>query len=160
RVPESRLWDMVQRILRTMFAVGTFDHPAPSGAIDEAAHAVIAQRISEEGIVLLKNQDETLPLSGALERIAIIGGHADVGVLSGGGSSQVMAFGGAGAKLPAFKGVPATFGTTVIYHPSSPLRAIRSVAPSARIAFADGSDVDAAVEVARSAQVTIVFATK
>ncbi|MGZ4216166.1 MAG: glycoside hydrolase family 3 protein [Solirubrobacteraceae bacterium] len=67
QVPMSRLDDMVTRIVRTMFAVGIFDHPA---AIEPAAAAANVQRpqdialarsLSEEGTVLLKNERQVLP---------------------------------------------------------------------------------------------------
>ena len=60
-----------------------------------------AQRIAEESIVLLKNANNQLPLSAAsVKSIAVIGSHADVGVLSGGGSAQVNPPGG-NAVTPA-----------------------------------------------------------
>ena len=40
--------------------------------------------------MLLKNEKQQLPLNAAtVKTIAVIGGHADVGMLSGGGSAQV-----------------------------------------------------------------------
>src|SRR5690348_18083611 len=44
--------------------------------------------------VLLKNEGGILPLGADIARIAVIGGHADKGVLAGGGSSVVYAVGG------------------------------------------------------------------
>src|SRR6185503_3580773 len=49
----------------------------------------------EQSIVLLKNENNILPLDAAsVHSIALIGSHADVGVLSGAGSAQVDAPGG------------------------------------------------------------------
>jgi len=95
RVPLRRLDDMVHRLLRSMFSAGVIDHPPiPRSVIDPFRGLEDAQRIAEESIVLLKN-DGTLPLNlGAVHSIAVIGAHADVGVLSGGGSAQVDAPGG------------------------------------------------------------------
>ncbi len=42
QVPQSRLDNMVHRILRAMFAAGIFDHPASVHAIDAAADADVA----------------------------------------------------------------------------------------------------------------------
>src|ERR1700757_516685 len=86
-VPLARLDDMVQRILRSMFAVGVVDNPPmPRRVVDPFRGREESQQIAEESIVLLKNADGLLPLSAArLKSIAVIGSHADVGVLSGGG---------------------------------------------------------------------------
>lgn len=89
-VPESRVDDMVHRILRAMYEVGIFDHPAAGSSIDTAAHQAIALIVEEQGAVLLKNAGGQLPLNaGAIKSLAVIGSHADVGVLSGGGSAVV-----------------------------------------------------------------------
>ena len=88
-IPLSRVDDAAHRVLREMFAVGLFDHAPAKAEIDFAAHAEIAQREAEDGIVLLKNRDGLLPLAASAKRIAVIGAHADAGVLSGTGSSQV-----------------------------------------------------------------------
>ncbi|MGH9446116.1 MAG: glycoside hydrolase family 3 protein, partial [Terriglobia bacterium] len=94
-VPESVLDNMVHRILRTMFANGVFDNPPVVKPIDFRADAAVAQRVEEQGAVLLKNAGGQLPLKApSLHSIAVIGAHADVGVLSGGGSAQVDPVGG------------------------------------------------------------------
>ena len=55
----------------------------------------IAQRIAEQSMVLLKNEKAQLPLDASkVKSIAVIGAHADVGMLSGGGSAQVDPPGG------------------------------------------------------------------
>ena len=61
----------------------------------------------------------------------MIGGHADVGVLSGGGSSQVRSVGGAPIEIPLTSGAAASFAR-ITYHASSPLEAIRELAPGRR----------------------------
>src|SRR3546814_16396510 len=80
-----------------MIENGVLDAPMPAAAqpIDYDAHAEVAQRDAEAGIVLLRNEGDVLPLATTAKRIVLIGGHADVGVLSGGGSSQVRSVGGA-----------------------------------------------------------------
>ena len=92
QVPEARLDDMVHRILRSMFAAGVVDDPPVRSVVDPFKGRDDAQHIAEESIVLLKNADHILPLqASASASIALIGSHADVGVLSGGGSAQVDA---------------------------------------------------------------------
>jgi beta-glucosidase len=103
--------------------------------------------------VLLKN-DGTLPLhSDSLRSIAVIGAHADVGVLSGGGSAQVDAPGGSAIS----PGSP-TKWVEAVYFPSSPLRYIREHAPGAQVHFDPGTDAAAAASLAKSADVAVVFA--
>jgi beta-glucosidase len=94
QVAQARLDDMVRRIARTLIAKGAVDEPVEPGPIDFAEHAQVTQAAAEDGIVLLKNQG-LLPLSAQTKRIAVIGGHADVGLMTGGGSAQVYPPGGA-----------------------------------------------------------------
>jgi beta-glucosidase len=125
----------------------------PRSVIDPFRGLEDARHIAEESIVLLKN-DGTLPLNlGAVDSIAVIGAHADVGVLSGGGSAQVDAPGG-NAISPA---TPTKWGGAV-YFPSPPLRYIREHARGAMVQFNDGSNASAAAALAKTADVAIVFA--
>ena len=167
-VSPDRLHDMVHRILRTMFANGVFDYPMPAqqqlSAL--AAHQQIAERTAEEGIVLLKNQDDILPLKRTIGRIAVIGSHADVGVLSGGGSSQVLpigydsnkAFPVGGAVKVMNNGAKIQPTGTEIYDPPSPLAAILAEAPHAKVTYASGENLLEATSLARQSDVVIVFA--
>jgi len=156
-VPQARLDDMVARILRTMFAKGLVEHPVKEGgAIDFAKNGAVSRVTAEEGMVLLKNDGNVLPLAKTVRTIAIIGGHADAGVLSGGGSSQVYPVGGL-----AVKGLkPDVWPGPVVFHPSSPLRAIKAQAPNAKVVYDDGSDPVRAARVAAQADVALVFATQ
>lgn len=157
-VPQARLNDMVARILRTMFAHGNFDLPPQHGPIDDEAGFAAAQRTVEEGSVLLRNAGDVLPLGRDVQRIVIIGGHADKGVIGGGGSSMV---GWTARGTNAVPGVlPTTWPGPVIFHPSSPLQALRAERPDATIEYVDGRDVAAAARAAAAADVAIVFATQ
>jgi beta-glucosidase len=155
QVPMSRLDDMDHRILRSMFAAGVIDYPVmPRDVVDPFKGRDDAQHIAEESIVLLKNENGVLPLnSDSVHTIALIGSHADVGVLSGGGSAQVDAPGG-NAVNPHPGG--ANWGETV-YFPSSPLKYIHEHAPNAKIEFNPGTDNASAASFAKSADVAIVF---
>ena len=150
-VPRSRLDDMAVRILRSMFANGLFDDPVKAGDIDFRAHAEIARADAEGAMVLLKNDRELLPLGNDIKSIAIVGSHADVGVLSGGGSSQVYSIGGQGDRDSDIK------RGTALYFRSSPMQAL-TARSGARIAFDEGKDIQAAVKLARHSDVAIVFA--
>jgi beta-glucosidase len=157
-VPQARLNDMVARILRTMFSHGNFDLPPQHVPIDDEAGFAAAQRTVEEGSVLLRNAGDVLPLGKDVQRIVIIGGHADKGVIGGGGSSMV---GWTARGTNAVPGVlPTTWPGPVIFHPSSPLEALRAERPDATIEYVDGRDVAAAARAAAAADVAIVFATQ
>jgi beta-glucosidase len=156
-VSEARLDDMATRIVRAMFAKGVVDNPvAQGGNIDFAKNGAVSRATAEEGIVLLKNDNRALPLAKDVKTIAIIGGHADVGVLSGGGSSQVYPVGG--NAVPGLE--PKVWPGPVVYHPSSPLRAIKALAPDAKVVYDDGTDPARAARVAAQADVALVFATQ
>jgi beta-glucosidase len=65
-IPASRIDDMVARTWRYMFKLGMIDNPLTGGAESVArtqAHLDLAQKMAEDGSVLLKNDDQTLPLS-------------------------------------------------------------------------------------------------
>lgn len=157
-VPFERLSDMVHRILRSLFHHGVFDAPSARRETDYVANGEVALRAAESGIVLLKNQGGVLPLSRKARRIAVIGGHADQGVLSGGGSSQVIAVGEPGLELDV-GGLAASF-VKVTYHPSSPLQAMKAEAPQTEVVFDDGADPAAAADLARDCDVAVIFATQ
>lgn len=154
-IPKSRLEDMAHRILRSMYAVGLFEHPPEKQPLDVQADALVSQRAAEEGIVLLKNDHDQLPLHKDIKTVAIIGGHADAGVLSGGGSAEVWPIGG--PAIPAVKGPEWQWK---VYDPSSPLKALQKLLPNAKISYDDGSDPARAAALAKSADAAIVFATQ
>jgi len=170
-VPESRLHDMVHRILRSMFANGLFDHPVMKQPLDVDADLAVAQRDAEEGIVLLKNEDDLLPLPvkpRKRQTIAVIGGRADVGVYSGGGSSQVFPIGHDRSKEVLIGGAVVTINgepwripnNTIVLAPPAPLDMIKQESGNARVQFAPGDDIARAVALAKKSDVAIVFATQ
>ncbi len=157
QVAQSRLDNMVHRILRAMYAAGVFDHPASLHAVDVAGDDAIAQEAEEQGAVLLENNG-VLPLNGSVLRsIAVIGSHADIAVLSGGGSAQVTPNGG--PALTEGNPCPPCW-STVIWDPSSPMRAIQAKAPGAQVQFNDGTNAGAAAALAASSDVAIVFVSQ
>jgi beta-glucosidase len=156
-ISRTRVSDMVHRILRSMFAVGVFTTPPVKSSIDYQADADVAQTVAEQGIVLLKNDGSLLPLAAGAMRIAVIGGHADAGVLSGGGSSQVVPAGGASATVSVGgEGLMGPF-RNMLFDPSSPLKAIRGIAPNAQVKFDDGRYPASAAALAKWADVVVVF---
>ena len=156
-VPESRLNNMVRRILRAMYAVGIFDFPQHIQPIPAAADAAIAKELEEQGAVLLKNAGKQLPLNASsIQSIAVIGSHADSALLSGGGSAQVHP--AREVKEGVYPNPPGW--AEVVWDSSSPLEAIHAKAPNARVQFADGSNAAAAASLAASSQVAIVFVSQ
>ena len=153
-VPEARLNDMVHRILRSMFACGVIDNPPVRSVVDPFQGLEDARHIAEESIVLLKNEGNLLPLDAArVKSIALIGSHADVAVLSGGGSAQVDPPGG--DPVTHLKGGSPWMHP--VWFPSAPLKQIRALAPGATVQYNDGADLAAAAQLAKQSQVAIVF---
>jgi beta-glucosidase len=141
-----------------MYAAGLFDYPESLGPIDTATDQAIAQEAEEQGAVLLKNAGGQLPLNAAtVKSIAIIGSHADIGVLSGGGSAQVTPTGG-----PILtEGYPCPpCWSQVIWDPSSPMQAIEAMAPNASVQFDPGTNAATAAALAATTQVAIVFVSQ
>ncbi len=136
-VSEETINQRVATTLRTLFKFGFFDReafPSDDSLIDIEKHAQVAQKVAEQGSVLLKNNG-VLPLDAeALQSIAIIGVAAtenyDVG-----GSASVQPF-----------------------RYSAPLDAITARAGSQVVVrYDDGSDLQTAVELARDSDIAIVF---
>lgn len=158
-VPRERVSDAVRRILRSLYAVGADQIPAPLPTVDLQAHAQQALDAARAGIVLLKN-DGVLPLAAGKQRILVVGGHADFGVMSGGGSSQVTPSNGAPRTLEVGgDGGLAIYARQSVL-PGAPLAALRQNLPAASISFHNAYSADAAVAQAAHADLVIVFATK
>jgi beta-glucosidase len=156
-VPGARVDDMVRRILRSMFAVGIEDRPVAQD-IDYRAHAGLALDIARKGIVLLKNEGGMLPLKPGLARIAVIGGHANSGVLSGGGSAQVIPY-DAGAPHQAGAG-PRFDAFGELYDPSAPYEALRDALPQTQLDYDSGAFPLRAAALAANSDLAIVFVTR
>ena len=72
------------RILRSRFMLGMFDNQnlvpyskIPKEVIDSKKHRLLAKKVALESIVLLKNENNFLPLSKNIKTIAVIGPNAD-----------------------------------------------------------------------------------
>jgi beta-glucosidase len=146
-ISQTRLDNMVERILWALFAKGPVDNPVKAGPIDYAAHALVSQKAAEESLVLLKNDGDLLPLRG-VKSVAVIGGNADKGVMAGGGSSDVTPVGGA------------VMIDEHTFMPSPPLAALKSELPRAKVSFDAGSDLASAAALAAASDVAIVFVTQ
>ena len=156
KVPKAELDEHVHRILRSMFASGVIDDPPEKSVVDVEGGFEVAQKIAEQSIVLLRNEHSQLPLEASkIASIAVIGAHADVGMISGGGSAQVDPPGG-NAIMPPGQG--RTTWQAHIWFPTSPLKAIRAQAPHANVQYDPGTDPASAAALAKTADVAVVFA--
>ncbi len=156
QVPATELDDHVRRILRSMFVCGVIDDPPQKGVVDVVGGFEVAQKIAEQGTVLLRNEQSQLPLDASkLHTIAVIGAHSDIAMISGGGSAQVDPPGG-NAIMPPGKGQ--THWQDHIWFPTSPLRSIRAKVPSANVQYNAGTDPSSAAALAKTADVAILFA--
>jgi len=159
KLPKERLSEMVRRILRSMFASG-IDSWEQVPEVAMARHNEIALETARQGIVLLKN-DGVLPLTAdANARIAVIGGHAHVGVPTGTGSSAVTPPGGYAAVIKiggrGFMGA----GRNLYLLPSPPLAELKKLLASAQIEFDPGMHPAESAMMARRCDVAIVFAIR
>lgn len=107
-VSPARLDDAVRRMLRTKFELGLFDDPMEDPGEAERVvqcdeHRALALEAAREAIVLLRNRNQTLPLSKTLRSVAVIGAAARDGMPLGGYSGwnvpTVSVFDGLQAKL-------------------------------------------------------------
>ncbi len=156
KVPLAEIDDHARRVLYAEFLSGVVDDPPQKSVVDVRKGLEVAQKVEEESIVLLKNHSGLLPIDPARVRsIAILGGHADVGMISGGGSAQVDPPGG-NAILPPGQG--ATVWGRPDWFPTSPLKALRAALPETKIVFDAGDDLDAAARLAKDSDLAIVFA--
>jgi len=149
RVSMAELNEHVRRILWAEFASGVADNPQHKSLVDPQTGFDVARHTEEQSIVLLRNRKDLLPLQAAkLKSVAVIGGRADYGMISGGGSAQVDAPGDPDAGHWQHK----------VWFPTSPLEALKVKAPGTAFSFNSGEDIAAAVAAARAAEVAVVFA--
>jgi len=147
KISQAELDEHVHRILRGEFAAGLVDNPLQKSVVDVEGGFETAQRIEEHSIVLLKNKDHLLPLDkNSLKTIAIIGDHADMGMISGGGSAQVDPPGAGNPQWLAH-----------VWFPTSPLKTVIAKASTAKVEFASNADVSAAAALAKRSDVAIVY---
>jgi beta-glucosidase len=136
QVPMSVIEDKLRRRFHAMMELGVFYNPPPQTDIPADKNGAIARRIAEEGMVLLKNQGNLLPLDAAnLHSIAVIGPFAGAASTGGGGSSHVVPL----YTVDPEKGIQDRAGSAV------------------QVTFADGSDATQAAVLAKSADVAIVM---
>jgi beta-glucosidase len=136
QISMSVIDDKLIRRFRTMMEFGLFDHALKPKPIPARADGVEARHLAEEGMVLLKNDGNELPLDPkGLQNIAIIGPYAAKAITGGGGSSHVVPL----YTVTPVDGIQQRLGT------------------KAKVSFSDGKDVAEAVALAKSSDVAIVM---
>eukprot|EP00755_Sulcionema_specki_P016436 Sspe_Gene.10360::Locus_3458_Transcript_1_1_Confidence_1.000_Length_2315::g.10360::m.10360/K05349/bglX; beta-glucosidase len=155
-VSMAKLNDSVVRVLTPLFALGVFDNPNPNSItnnVTSAAHNTLARTLSAKSTVLLKNDNDVLPLpTTGNTTVAIIGSQAVSPVVHGGGSGQVVPYytaapldsilaklGISGCKGGCKEKVCSSSGVCITYN--------------------DGSDPAKAAAAAQAADVALVFAS-
>ena len=111
-VQEQTIDASVRRLLHLLDKAGLFTHPEeqPERAVDRPEHRALIREAAAEGIVLLKNEGELLPLPADLpQSIAIIGPNAKVAQIMAGGSAQVNPH----YRVTPYEGITARVGPEV-----------------------------------------------
>ncbi len=87
-IPEKVINDAVRRILRVKFELGLFENPyvdaAQASKVNGSkAHFNLAKKVALETLVLLKNENEVLPLNKKITSVAVLGPDATESRLGG-----------------------------------------------------------------------------
>ena len=107
---EKELNQKVTRLLRLIFRT-TMAANRPFGKFVSPEHSEAARKIAEQGIVLLKNDKQTLPIPvGKYKRIAVIGDNAVRSLVIGGGSSSLKV----AYEVSPLEGFTAKYGAETI----------------------------------------------
>ncbi|MGC5170666.1 glycoside hydrolase family 3 C-terminal domain-containing protein [Microbacterium sp. DT81.1] len=144
------------RVLRAKFAAGIQDYELPPTGRDEDVrtpeHHATAMEIAEKGSVLLKNEDQTLPIQAEGQTIAVIGPTASDVPTAEGVSARTS------CSAPLY-GVPGAPPSIYECEGTSPLDAItaRAAEDGNTVVFDNGSDLTAAAATAAAADVVVVF---
>ncbi|TLU66949.1 glycoside hydrolase family 3 protein [Thalassotalea litorea] len=120
-IPMSRIDDAVSRILRVKLRAGLFDKPSPANRpvsgklelIGADEHRAVARQAVRESLVLLKNNDQLLPLK-PNQKILLAGDAADnIGKQSGGWTITWQGTGNTNADFPGGTSIFAGFEQAV-----------------------------------------------
>lgn len=127
---EAVLDDKVGRILRMMFRTSMSGHQ-PWGALASEKHMADSKKIAEEGIVLMKNEGDVLPIDlSGVRRILVVGDNATRLMSRSGGSSEVKSK----YEIVPLEGIRNRAGdrAEVIWQPGYSVNASESAADSLR----------------------------
>ena len=156
-LPMAGLDEKARRNLRVMFATHVLDPGRKTGSLNTAAHEDTARRVAEEGIVLLKNKNNLLPLNPEkIKTIAVIGENATRLQAHGGQSSEIKAFYEITPLAGILNRVDRQATVTYAMGYDAPAASPRSTRPkTAGEPFSAAELADRAVAAARAADVVI-----
>ena len=84
KIPESQIDISVKRLFMIRFRLGMFDPvemvkyaQTPASVLESPAHQEHALKMAQQSMVLLRNENNTLPLSKKIKKIAVLGPNAD-----------------------------------------------------------------------------------
>ncbi|KAB2639563.1 MAG: family 3 glycosyl hydrolase [Verrucomicrobia bacterium] len=158
KLTEARLNDAVSRVLRVRMRLGEFDPPSrvpysriPPEVICSPQHRAVALETARQSIVLLENRGNLLPLDRTkLKRIAVIGPLADQVITNNyNGTSE-----GTVSPLQGIRDCAAP-GTEILYTRGGFV--VTKASASATTAEAAAVELDLAADMARQADVALVF---
>lgn len=124
--------EAVERILKVVFK--TSDSKKTGYTFNQEKHHELARNVAAESIVLLKNEDNILPLNKNC-KISVLGDFAKNPRYQGAGSSRI--------------------NSTIV---DIPFYEIEKISTSNTVEFANWKEIDKAVELAKNTEVTVIFA--
>ncbi len=175
KLPMKRLDEAVRRVLRLKFQAGLFEHPYIDPARERAAELTpenlqLARRAAEESVILLKNQNDLLPLNKSAKTVAVIGPLADdkadqLGSWAAQGRAEdvITPLEGIRAKLPHARVLYAKGVDIPSFEHQPPATTVGAPAPITATGVAGESTaagaggIQEAVQAASKADVTVVF---
>lgn len=135
-VAEATVNEAALRIVRTLIAFDAEMKPEPESVIGCDEHIALAKQAAREGIVLLQNKNNLLPLQKSkTKKLLLLGKLAKAKNIGDGGSSEV-------------------YSKYVV----SPLQGLAAVNPDANIVYYDGSDIQHSCELAKQADAVVLVA--
>ncbi|MGH8048166.1 MAG: glycoside hydrolase family 3 C-terminal domain-containing protein [Chthoniobacterales bacterium] len=115
-ITQAAIDDSVRRILRTAVRTGSLDKPPPKldpAIVNSKSHQKLAFDVAAEGLVLLKNQGNLLPLDRSqVKSIAVIGNAAQQMQIGAAGSPTVQPF----YTVELLDGIRQQAGTAITVH--------------------------------------------
>jgi beta-glucosidase len=139
QVSQTTLDVAVGRILRTKFLLGLFDNPTIDENLDKSvrrsqSHLDFSLEVARQSLCLLKNENSLLPLKKDLKRIVVIGPNANI------------------ARLGDY-----TYGESKRETSEYGIfEQIKKTVPNANVTYADGDNIQAAVDLAKGCDVAIL----
>ncbi|MEI6555584.1 MAG: glycoside hydrolase family 3 C-terminal domain-containing protein [Paludibacter sp.] len=148
---ETVLNDKIRRLLRLIFRT-TMSADRPFGKFVSPEHSETARKIAEEGIVLLKNDKQFLPIPmNKYKKIAVIGENATRSLVIGGGSSSLKV----AYEVSPLNGLMAKYGNACILYSKGYQSGDNEYAKENATKINADSLLRAAVEVAKNADIVL-----